>query len=617
MEILIIYYAGETVFFLGTNMKNILSRRGNMKSIKNLFKLMNGSGKTYGFAIVAVFISLVSSLLIPVVMRYTIDVIIGHKVLETSNWLLYLTNNKLVGAGLLIIVLTLIRGLFLFLKSFYSAKAAENISKNIKNKVIKHLHDVKFSFYSTHDTGDLIQRSTSDVETIRKFLSVQIVQVINIILMVSIIAYIMYGLSPKLTAIALCLTPFIIAFSFWFFFTIRKKFKVTDEAEGKLSSVLQENLNGIKVVKAFGREPFEIERFEKVNKDHSKKIATLVKSFAYYWSLSDVMCFTQVALVVIFGSLWAINGDITVGVLFAFITYEGMLLFPIRMLGRVLSEFGKALVSVDRIYEILNTEKEEIEDGNLTPEIKGEIEFKNVNFEYEKDKKVLEDISFHVYSGETIGILGTTGSGKSTLGYLMTRLYDATEGTIELDGIDIKNIKKKWIRKNVSLILQETFLYAKSIKENIGIRHKDATKDDIIRASKVAALHENVTNFEEGYNTLVGEKGVSLSGGQRQRVAIARTIIKPTKIMIFDDSLSAVDTETDQMIRRALKREFNKTTTFIVSHRIQTLSETDRILVVEDGKITAFGKHEELINKDGLYKRIYQIQNNIDKNVGA
>ncbi len=580
-----------------------------MKSMKQLFKFMRGNGLIYFLAMTAVFFATITSLLVPVIIKYVIDDLVSGKTTVSENWVTIATGRTLIGACLVIIVLTLLRGLFIFLKGWASAFASERIAKRIKDQIMDHLQHVRYEFYSSHDTGDLIQRATSDVETIRRFLAVQIVEVVNIFMMVGVIAYLMYGMSPKLTLVALSLIPIIVSFSFYFFFNIKNKFKVCDEAEGKLSSVLQENLNGIKVVKAFGREPYEINRFDEVNTDLRNKVQGLIQSFAYYWSISDVMCFSQIALVVVFGAIWCLDGSLTIGIVVAFITYEGMLLFPVRVLGRVLSEFGKSLVSVERISEILSTPLDYEDDGVLEPKIRGNIEFKNVTFQYDEGREILKDISFKIKSGETIGILGPTGSGKSTLAYLMTRLYDVSSGDIEIDGINVKTIRKQWLRKNIGLVLQETFLYAKSIHENIAIKHNDVDREDIMKVAKVATLHHNIMEFEEQYETIVGEKGVSLSGGQRQRVAIARTILEGMPVMIFDDSLSAVDTETDRMIRAALKKSYADTTTLIISHRINTLAETDRILVLEDGKITAFDTHEKLVEQEGLYKRIWEIQN--------
>lgn len=580
-----------------------------MKSIKQLYKFIKGNGFTYLLAMIAVFFATVTSLLVPVVIQYVIDDLVSGKTTTADNWVTFVTGRTLLGACFAIIGLTLLRGIFIFLKGWASALASERIAKKIKDQIMDHLQHVRYDFYSSHDTGDLIQRATSDVETIRRFLAVQIVEVVNIFMIVGVIAYMMFGMSPKLTLVALSLIPIIVGFSFYFFFNIKNKFKVCDEAEGKLSSVLQENLNGIKVVKAFGREPYEIERFEVVNSDLRNKVQRLIQSFACYWSISDLMCFSQIALVIIFGSIWCYEGALTIGVVFAFVTYEGMLLFPVRILGRVLSEFGKSLVSVERISEILETTLDYEDDGTLEPEIKGSIAFKNVCFGYDENRQILNDVSFSIKAGETIGILGPTGSGKSTLAYLMTRLYEVSSGSVEIDGIDIKQIRKQWLRKNVGLVLQETFLYAKSIQENIAIKHESIEQEDIEKAAKVATLHHNIMDFEEQYETIVGEKGVSLSGGQRQRVAIARTIMQPMPVMIFDDSLSAVDTETDRMIRTSLKKAYGDTTTLIISHRINTLAETDRILVIENGKISAFDTHDKLVEQEGLYKRIWEIQN--------
>lgn len=578
-----------------------------MHLAKKLFQWIQKSLLLYGIAILCVIGAQISALIMPIIIRYAIDTVLGGQT-SSEIWLPAFAQNSLMGICILIIILSLFRSIFLFVKGYMAAWASENTAKSFKDALMEKIQEVHFSFYAKHDTGDLIQRATSDVETIRRFLATQFVEVINILLMVGLTAYLMYRLHPKLTLVALSLMPAVIFFSFWFFFRVKKKFKITDEAEGKLTAVLQENIAGIKVVKAFGREPYEAEKFDRENQRYAQSIRNLVYNFAYFWSSSDALCFTQIALVMIFGSLWVIEGRMTVGTLVAFITYEGMLVFPIRTLGRILSEFGKAMVSAERIFEILEAPNDDSEDGVMSPEIQGQIQFEGVSFSYEEGQAALHNVSFQIKKGETIGILGPTGAGKSTLAYLMTRFFEPSQGKILIDGIDIKKMKKKHLRKNIGLILQDNFLYAKPIKENIAIRHHEATEAEIIRASEIAALHQSVQQFDGRYDTVVGEKGVSLSGGQRQRVAIARNVIRPSKITIFDDSLSALDTETDAMIRKALKDNFKENTTLIISHRIETLAETDRVLVLEKGQVTDFDSPEILARKDGLYRRICDIQ---------
>lgn len=579
---------------------------------------MQGNVLLYSIAMAAVLLTTLFALTIPLMIRFAIDQVIGGAVADTAfaGWMQRISGSTLFGVAILIILASLLRALFLFIKGVASAAASEAISKNLKDKVMQHLHEVKFEFFSTHDTGDLIQRATSDVETIRRFLSVQVVEIVSIVLMVGIVSGLMWTLDPKLTVIALSLIPLVIAFSIWFFFRVKEKFKIADEAEAKVTSMLQENLSGIKVVKALGREPYEYEKFSGLNLDLKEKVYKLILNFAYFWSLSDFVCLLQIALVMYFGAKWAIEGAVSLGTVVAFITYENMLIFPIRQLGRVLSEFGKTMVAVKRIDEILSAERDEEPEAPLdgtavklmTPEIQGRIEFRKVHFAYPKGEEILKGIDFEVGAGETIGILGPTGSGKSTLAYLLTRLYEPTVGEILLDGIPIRHIAKQHLRRNIGLVLQEAFLYARTIGQNIAIR-AEASEAEIIRAAEISAIHHSIEQFDHRYETLVGEKGVSLSGGQRQRVAIARTLLKPMPVMVFDDSLSAVDTETDRQIRQGLMANSTGATVLLISHRITTLMEADRILIIENGRVSAFDTHEALIQQDGLYKRVWEIQN--------
>lgn len=458
----------------------------------------------------------------------------------------------------------------------------------------------------------MIQRCTSDVDTIRIFLSTQFVEIGRALFMVSSAVYIMLSLNVKMTFIAMSILPIIFCFAVIFFIKVKEAFKLSDESEGRLSSNLQENLTGVRVVRAFARQEFEIEKFDIKNKEFKDLTYRLILLLASYWSLSDLLCMLQVALVLFVGTLWAVEGIITLGTLVVFTTYEGMLLWPIRQMGRILTDMGKTIVSLKRIQEILDEKKENYEEG-LKPQISGEIEFKNVIFAYEKDKRILDGVSFKVKKGQTVAILGPTGSGKSTLMHLIPRLYDYSEGSITIDGTELKDINKEWIRKNVGIVLQEPFLYSKTIKENIKIAADEKEDSIIFDAASTASIHDVIEGFEKGYDTIVGERGVTLSGGQKQRVAIARTVLLDTPILIFDDSLSAVDTETDRAIREALNIRDKRSTTFIISHRINTLSQADFIIVLEEGKIVQSGTHEELIQIEGLYNRIWKLQNSIDE----
>lgn len=593
-----------------------------MGNLRLFWSYMRGNRLLYIGALISIALATFFSILNPLVLRVTIDSIIGDKPLDVPQVIGaaiegfggkgVLVQNLWI-AGIVIVLLTLLRGLFLYFKGKWSAMAAESIAKNMRERLYDHLQHLPYEYHTKAETGDLIQRCTSDVDTIRRFLAVQLVEVGRAIFMMVFVSIIMFLLDVKLTLVAIGVVPIILAFSYFFYREVKKSFKAADEAEGRMSTVLQENLTGVRVVRAFARENYEIDKFDKESLDYKDKCYHVLRLLAWFWSVSDFLSMFQIGIVLIFGSYWAFEGVITLGTLVVFITYEGMLLWPIRQLGRILTDMGKTLVALGRIQEILDEAREEEKDGELKPEIKGDINFQSVYFEYEKGKPVLKDISFEVKEGETIAILGATGSGKSSLVHLLARLYDYQEGSIKIGGHEIKDINKKWLRKNIGLVLQEPFLFAKSIKENIGLARGDVRDTEIFEAANNAAVHDVILGFEEGYDTLVGERGVSLSGGQKQRVAIARTLIRECPILIFDDSLSAVDTETDAAIRQELKKKREDTTTFIISHRINTLAEADKILVIDEGRIVEVGTHQELINREGMYKRVWDIQNCLEK----
>lgn len=593
-----------------------------MNSIRLLMKSMKGNKLLYIGAILSVALATAFTLAGPLVIRFSIDSVIGNIPMELPIWV----EEAIVSIGgksvlvqnlwicsIALVLLTIGRGLFTYLRGKWSAIASESIAKNIREELYDHLQHLSYEYHVKAETGDLIQRCTSDIETVRRFFAVQFVEIGYALFMVTFVLSIMLSLNVKLTLVAMIVVPIVFVAAIVFFVKMRNAFQKSDEAEGRLSNVLQENLTGVRVVRAFARQQYEIDKFNKKNVEFRDLTYRLIKLLAWYWALSDCVCLLQVGAVLIFGAYWAAMGEISLGTLVVFTTYEGMLLWPIRQMGRILADFGKMIVSLKRITEIVNEPLEFTENNLLKPEIKGNIEFKDVYFEYEKNRAVLKDVSFRVKQGQTVAILGPTGAGKSTLVHLLGRLYDYQKGSIKIDGIELKEIDKKWIRKNVGVILQEPFLYSKNIKDNIKIAKKDALDMQVYEASKIASIHDVILDFEKGYDTLVGERGVTLSGGQKQRVAIARTIINDYPILVFDDSLSAVDTETDANIRKALKERKENTTTFIISHRISTLSEADIILVLDDGELIQSGTHKELLSQQGLYRRIWDIQNSLEE----
>lgn len=588
-----------------------------MNSLKLLWNFMKGNRLLYLASIISIGIATLFSFASPLVIRYTIDSAIGGIAMDAPTWLLNAVE-YLGGEGVLrqnlwicsisIILLSVGNGLFTYFKGKWSAVAAEAIAQNMKDSLYDRLQNVSYDYYVKAETGDLIQRCTSDVDTVRKFLSMQFVEIGRAVFMLLMAIAVMLSLNVGMTLLAMSLVPVIFLFSTLYFIKIKASFLQCDESEGKLSAVLQENLTGVRVVRAFGRQAYEREKFDERNRDFRSKVSHLIELFAWYWSFSDFLTMLQMAIVLMAGVNLTVSGNMTLGTLVVFTTYEGMLLWPVRQMGRILTDMGKTAVAMGRIKEILDQPLDVTEEG-LKSDISGEITFENVYFQYEEGKEALKDISFSVKKGQIVAILGPTGSGKSSLMHLLHRLYEYHKGSIKIGGVELKDIDKRWIREKIGIVLQEPFLYSKTIKENLTIAQLYADEDRIYQSTRIAAVHDVITGFENGYDTMVGERGVTLSGGQKQRVAIARALIKDCPILIFDDSLSAVDTETDAAIRKALRERKRDVTTFIISHRITTLSEADVILVMEDGRITQTGKHDELVEKPGLYRRIWGIQN--------
>lgn len=516
-------------------------------------------------------------------------------------------------AGIALVGLNVLNGVFGYIKGRSQAIAGENVSLTLRERLYSHIQRLPYAYHVKAETGDLVQRCTSDVETVRRFLATQMMQVVNALLMVAIALGYMFSENVKITLISMIMIPGLFLFAWLFFRWVIKNFRLSDEAEGKMSAVLQENLTGVRVVRAFGQQEYEVEKFDQASADFRKKTFKLCNLLAVYWATSDLMSMLQSMMTLLACVYFAIRGEITVGGLIIFTSYIWKLLFPIRQLGRILSDAGKSKVSLDRIQEILGVPEEPAEPDAIKPSLKGDIVFDHVTFGYDSGKDVLRDMSFTIPAGKTVAILGATGSGKSTVAHLIQRLFDVKEGEIRIGGTPINQIDRYYLRSRVGLVLQEPFLYSKTLKENVAIARRDASDEEIDRAVIDAAAKGFILDSDKGFDTLVGERGVTLSGGQKQRIAIARTLMKDNDILIFDDSLSAVDTETDAQIRAALKKRGKDATAIIISHRVVTLSQADLILVMEDGKITEQGSHEQLIHSGGLYSRIFNIQSALEE----
>ena len=519
--------------------------------------------------------------------------------------------NNLWKVAILLIVVYLMVAILMHYRQKMQGIVSENIVESIRNELYSHIQKLPYSYHVKVKTGELIQKCTSDVDMVRRFFSGQFAEIFYILATVLIALLILFSINFKLALFASLSLPFIFVYSYLFFRKIQKEFLKSDESEAVMSSVIQESLSGVRVVKAFNREEYEIAKFRKTNLEYKDITYNMILNLGYYWSSSYFFCLLGILSVVIAGVFAVRNGDLTIGNFIVFITYQSMILYPIRALGRILSDFGKLTVSLDRLIEICDTEAEDLKSG-LKPSLKGDIEFKNVSFAYEDNVLVLKNLNFKISDGETVAIIGPTGSGKSSLIHLLSRLYDVSDGEILINNINIEDINKLYLRDNVGIVLQEPFLFSRSIISNLRIVKEDASDQEIYNACRIASIHDVINSFDKGYDTIVGEKGVTLSGGQKQRLAIARTILKHTPILIFDDSLSAVDTETDAAIRTALKTLQNNVTTIIITGRVSSAKDCDKIIVLENGEISDIGKHDELIKRDGLYSRINKIQNEFE-----
>ncbi len=595
--------------------------------LRRFGEFMQGSGLKYLGSVFSVAVSVLASFLTPLLIAGAVDAVTdtlsgkGAGAVNLPGFLAgffdarggaaYLARHIWIVAALLVAV-SLVGGLFQYLRGKWSAEASESIAERMRGRLYAHLLAMDYDYHVKAQTGDLIQRCTTDVETIRRFLASQVIEIFRTVIMVALALVLMLNIHVKLTLISLILIPALFGLAFWFFHWVQKLFMDADEADGQLSAMLQESLTGVRVVRAFGRQRYESDRFAACADAVHDKSLRISRVMAVYWSGSDMLSMLQTGMTLLFGILFATRGEITTGNVLTFVSYISMLIWPIRQLGRILQDLGKSMVAMRRVYEILDAKVESDTPGAGEAPLYADIEFRHVSFHYDGKQPILKDVSFTAKAGQTVAILGATGSGKSTMMNLMQRLYDVSGGEILIGGRDIRTIEKKYLRSRVGYVLQEPFLYSRSIRDNIAITREGADMAEIERAAAVTHSEGFIAQFKEGYDTMVGERGVTLSGGQKQRVAIARTLLRDNDILILDDSLSAVDTETDRAIREALKegRSANGRvpTTFIISHRLTTLADADLILVLEDGVIAQQGTHDELIHQPGLYQRVYRIQ---------
>lgn len=567
-------------------------------------KFFTGAKKYFVMAVFASFITTILNSLTPQIFRFTIDSVLG------SNQYPFLSEHLWIMA-LVVIGVAVMSGIFLYVGRVGTALAGETFAKNMRDALFVHVQKLPMSWHDKNQTGDIIQRCTSDVEVIRNFVVTQLLEVFRTSFLVIVSFAMMMSMNVKLSLIVLAFVPVVVLYSAIFYRLIARRFTDADEAEGELSTVVQENATGVRVVRAFGREKFEMDRFWEKNDTFAKLWIKLGTLSGLYWGVGDLITGLQVVTIIVLGAVEAVRGTISVGEFVAFASYNTTLVWPIRGLGRILSDMSKAGVSFERVDYIIRGEEEGYsEQKRKSEQLTEDIQFSHVSFSYEDGQDVLSDVSFEIPAGTTFGILGGTGSGKSTIVQLLTRLYECEKngGTIRIGGRDIREIPLEELRDKVGMVLQEPFLYSRTIKENICASRPDVSMEEIRKAAQIACVDDAIMSFPDGYDTLVGERGVTLSGGQRQRVAITRMLLSRSPVMVFDDSLSAVDAKTDYQIRLALKKERGDSTLILISHRITTLMGADQIMVVNHGKIEELGTHEELIEREGIYRKIYEIQ---------
>lgn len=506
--------------------------------------------------------------------------------------------------GLATVLLTALAALGQYLRARWVASATEDTIRGLRDRLYSRLEHGACGFHDAHETGDLVQRCTSDVETLRVFLSDQLIEIARTVLMALMVVPVLLWLDPTMTAVSLALVPVITLTAFLFFRWVQALFLQSDEDEGAMTAVLQENLSGIRVVRAFARQDFECEKFAAKNAALRDSNRRLLEALALFWSLSDALCFLQIGLALFAGAAWVESGRLSVGSLVAFLSLLSLLIWPIRHLGRVLSETGKALVALGRLGAILHAEPES--GGMSEPGAAGRIELVGARFAYQEGCPVLRGLDLVVEAGETLAIVGPPGAGKSTLIALLMRFYELDAGSILLDGVDIRGLDLAALRRRVAVAFQEPFLFSQSLGENIRFGKPEAGEAAVAEASRRAAVASAIAAFPQGFDTRVGERGVKLSGGQRQRVALARALLKEAPVLILDDVVSAVDTKTEAEILASLEARRGKQTTLLITHRLASLRNADRILVLEEGRLRQLGSHAELMAREGPYRELWR-----------
>ena len=590
----------------------------------NLWRITRGQRLRYGIAIGAMALMNLFMFGAPLIGKYAIDLVVERD-FSYANQLLLAPAQALGGSepyvaylalsAVVAIVMTAIGGVFLFVRGRLAAVSSENIVQRLREEIYRRMQHLPARFFDAADTGDLVQRSSSDVETLRVFLSSDLIEIGRAIMLLLCVLPFLFYLNVQLAWYSICLMPFLVIGAYLFFSRVKDIFQVTDEAEAAMTATLQENLTGIRVVRAFARQSYEVEKFGAKNAEFRNRNYQLIRLMGYYWSISDFFAMGQIGVVLIAGASLIMAGSLSVGELFAFMTYVAMVIWPVRQLGRVLTDTGKAVVSLGRINEILDEPEESQEVTPAQGRARGDIVSENLCFGYDPDQPVLKNISITIPAGETLAIVGPPGSGKSSLIRVLLRMYPYQSGSLKLDGEEIADLNRQWLRQQVGVVLQDPFLYSRSIRANLAVGRPNAPEPEIMEACQDAAIHSAIEGFPDGFDEMVGERGVTLSGGQRQRLALARALLKDPPVLVLDDSLSAVDTGTERRILDAMTRRKGRQTTLIIAHRLSSVMHADRIMVLDEGQLVQLGDHRTLAAQDGPYRRLCEIQGALDASI--
>ena len=605
-----------------------MNKKEKQSSILRFYPFTKGLRLNFIISLIAMLLSVIANYMTPQIIRAIVDSVLNDLPFNLPgvvvSWIEQLGGREFLRQHIIVcaavtVFFAVVSGIFSYTSRYTLANACEGTVMRIRNKLFDHIQKLPFEWHNTHQTGDIIQRCTQDVNLIRNFVSDQLLEIIRTVFLIVVSLALMFSMNTQLALVACIILPISFAFSLIFCVLTGKYFKTADETEGELTSLVQENLTGVRVVRAFGREVYEIDRFTKQNNKLADLWVKLGKTMSFNWASGDLFAGLQVLAITIAGAFFVEAGNLTAGEYLAFISYNSMIVWPTRNLGRMLAELSKTSISSTRLFDILDAQEEMDCENPVRPDMNRDIVFDNVSFQYNQSSIVLKDVSFTIKAGTTFGILGATGSGKSTLMYLLDRLYELPEnsGTITIGGVDIQDIERKYLRKNIGIVLQEPFLFSKTFKESISDGSHKSDLESVREYARLAVIDDTISGLSDGYETAIGERGVTISGGQKQRVAIARMLMQDTPIKVFDDSLSAVDMETDAKIRKSISENVHGTT-ILIAHRITTLMNADKILVLDNGSVSQIGTHQELISEDGIYKKIYDAQKaSSDEEAGA